>query len=778
MPDYHSKVHKSSIALALLFGVVHAAVAEDSSWFGPACGHEAVTVVPVGTQEMLVAVHSEPLQMAESETLLQTANGDLWISPDSLKRWRAPVPKESLTHDGVLWTPLRAVKGLHYRFDSCTQELWVDAAGAKRSVSRYDLAQEVAVPEGSAAVEPGGYFNLDTQLLHFNSRTQWSGLGELGLFNAWGYGATTFVADTDHAIRLETSWNRDDPGLLHRLTFGDAITRSSNFGQPVRFGGLQWGRKFSLRPDFITYPLPSFRGSAALASSVDVYVNQSLRSNQEVSSGPFELNRVPVVSGQGQVQLVIRDVLGREQVVSYPFYAAPILLREDLTDYTLETGWVRNNYTVNSFDYGRFLMAGTYRKGITDTFTAEAHSEILHEQQLFAVSGAWLQPVLGVFSAGFAGSGTAAGMGSGLQLGFERVSGAWSFAAELRRGSSRFARVGDGPDSVRRSELLRLGFMPHPGGSLSFNYLRQRRQNSGDVSILGMTYSYGFARDWILFVNTTQARAQTRDYNILIGLNWQFGQNLLASSEFSHDGHNNIGRFTVQRNMENALDYSWRASTETGENARSNVHADWGQERGFLSADAERFAGNNSYRLGYTTGVAWLGTDAFWTRRVDGSFAVVDTQSVPGVRIYTDERLAGRTDSQGKLLIPNLRTYETTNLRIEDSDVPIEYEISDLHQPLFLPTRGGTRALFSVKSLDGFVVKLHQADGSPVPAGARVVVPGVAEELPVGFEGQAYLSQPIPQNRLEARWEGHRCIAHWRAPTDNTISALCEEIKP
>ena len=778
MPDYHSKARKRSIALVLLFGVVHAAVAEDSSWFGPACSNDAVNVVPAGIQEMLVAVHSEPLQLAESETLLQTTNGDLWISPDSLKRWHVPVPKESLTRDGVLWAPLRAVQGLHYRFDSCTQELWVDTAGTKHAVSRYDLGRQVAIPEGSAAIESGGYFNLDTQLLHSNNRTQWAGLGELGLFNAWGYGATTFVADTDHATRLETNWTQDDPEFLHRLTLGDAITRGSNFGQPVRFGGLQWGRQFSLRPDFITYPLPSFRGNAALASSVDVYVNQSLRSNQDVSSGPFELNRVPVISGQGQVQLVIRDVLGREQVVSYPFYAAPILLQEDLTDYTLETGWVRNNYTTHSFDYGRFLTAGTYRKGITHTFTAEAHSEILHEQQLFAVSGAWLQPSLGVFSAGLAGSGTAVGAGSGMQLGFERISGAWSFAAELRRGTPRFTRVGDGSDSVRRSELLRLGFVPHPGGSLSFNYLHQRRQSSGDVSILGITYSYGFARDWILFVNTTQARAQSRDYNVLIGLNWQFGQNLLATSEFSHEAHNNIGRFTVQRNMENALDYSWRASMETGENARRTVHADWGQERGFLSADAEHFAGNNSYRLGYTTGVAWLGTDTFWTRRVDGSFAVVDVQGVPGVRIYTDERLAGRTDAQGKLLIPNLRTYETTNLRIEDGDVPIEYEISDLHHPLFLPTRGGTRALFSIKSLDGFVVKLHQADGRPVPAGARVMVPGLAEELPVGFEGQAYLSRPSSQNRLEAQWVGHRCVAHWLATSEDVVSALCEEVKP
>lgn len=778
MPRYHSRLRSGGVAFALLFSAVRVAVAEEPSWFEPGCKETGVKVVPAGVQQMLVVVHTEPLQTGESDTLLQTANGDLWAAPESLKRWHVSVPRESLTYDGTRWSPLRAVSGLRYRFDDCTQELWVDSAGVKRAVSRFDLAQEVAIPEGSAAIEPGGYFNLDTQLLQFNGRTQWSGVGELGFFNAWGYGANTFVADTDHTVRLDTNWNVDDPEHLHRLTLGDAITRSSNFGQPVRMGGLQWGRKFSLRPDFITYPLPSFRGSAALASSVDVYVNQSLRGNQQVPVGPFELNRVPVVSGQGQVQLVIRDVLGREQVLSYPFYAAPVLLREGLTDYTVEAGWLRNNYAVNSVDYGRFLVAGTYRKGITDTLTTEAHAEILHEQQLFAVSAAWLQPTLGVFSAGLAGSGTVSGLGGGVQLGFERISSLWSFGAEVRRSSPRFVRVGDGPDNVRQSELLRVGFVPHPSGSLSFNYLHQRRESSGDISILGMTYGYGFARDWTLFVNTTQTRAQTRDYNILIGLNWQFGKNLLASSEFSHDGRNNLGRLTVQRNMETALDYSWRASVETGESARRSVHGQWSQERGTLSGDAERYSGGSSYRLGYTTGIAWLGTDAFWTRPVDGSFAVVDTQGVPDVRIYTDERLAGRTSAQGKLLVPNLRTYETTNLRIEDGDVPIEYEITDLHQPLFLPTRGGTRARFSVKSVGGLTVKLHLEDGRPVPAGAQVLIPGVGEELPVGFEGQAYLTQPGSRNRLEARWGGHRCIAHWPASDAAIIDALCTEVTP
>ena len=762
------------VVAVVLSSAIPVASAADAFWFGPACENQSVKVVPVGNQQMLVSVRTGPKEPNDSDSILQTADGNLWVAPESLKRWRAAVPRKVMRYDGELWSPLHEVPGLVYRLDSCTQTLWVDTAAATRSVTRVDLLPDTGAPEGMARIEPGGYFNLDAQLLNAAGSTQWAGVSELGMFNRWGYGAASFVNNQTRFIRLDTSWSVDDPSSLHRLVLGDAITRGGNFGQSVRIGGVQWGRQFSLRPDILTYPLPSFRGSAALASSVDVYVNQSLRSSQDVPSGPFELNRVPVVAGSGEVELVVRDVLGREQIVAVPFYAAPVLLREGLTDYTIEAGWLRNNYAIDSVDYGRFLLAGTYREGLSDTLTLETHGEVLREQELLALSGAWLQPALGVFSAGVAGSGTVRGLGGSLQLGFERISRAWSFVAEVRRSTPRFVRAGDGPDTVSRSELVRVGFTPHANGSLSLSYLQQTRETSGKVSILGLTYSYGFARDWNLFVNTTRAASPVSNYTAYAGLNWQFGRNLLASAEFNHDGQSNNGRLTAQRAMQSALDYSWRASAETGVNARRDIGAQWAQERGTLTADVERKAGNGSYRLGYSTGVALLGSDAFWTRPVNGSFAVVDTQGVPNVRIYTNEQPTGRTNASGKLLVPNLRTYETTYLRIEDGDVPIEYEMAELRQPIFLPTRGGTRAHFSLHALDGLTIRLHQEDGSPVPVGAQVFARDVNDALPVGFDGQAYLGQPVKGNRLDVRWPGHHCIARWPFSAAATIDALCK----
>ncbi len=69
--------------------------------------------------------------------------------------------------------------------------------------------------------------------------------------------------------------------------------------------------------------MPSIAGSAALPSTVDVLINNRRGATSSVQPGPFEITDVPIVTGAGQVQLVVRDLLGRETVISQGYYVAP-----------------------------------------------------------------------------------------------------------------------------------------------------------------------------------------------------------------------------------------------------------------------------------------------------------------------------------------------------------------------------------------------------------------------------------------------------------------------
>ena len=140
---------------------------------------------------------------------------------------------------------------------------------------------------------------------------------------------------------------------LASLRLGDSISGASSWGGAVRFGGAQWATNFSLQPGFVTFPLPGISGEAALPSTVDLYVDSALRMRRQVPSGPFSIQDLPVPSGRGDARLVVRDILGREQIITQPFDTNSRLLKQGLHDYSYELGFVRRDFGIDSNNYGR-----------------------------------------------------------------------------------------------------------------------------------------------------------------------------------------------------------------------------------------------------------------------------------------------------------------------------------------------------------------------------------------------------------------------------------------
>jgi len=115
---------------------------------------------------------------------------------------------------------------------------------------------------------------------------------------------------------------------------GDTITRGLAWTRPIRMGGVQVQRSFGLRPDLVTLPLPPLSGSAAVPSTVEVYVNNLKTFSQEVGTGPYRLSNIPAVTGSGMARVVVRDSAGREIESTLPFYASASLLAPGLTNFS------------------------------------------------------------------------------------------------------------------------------------------------------------------------------------------------------------------------------------------------------------------------------------------------------------------------------------------------------------------------------------------------------------------------------------------------------------
>ncbi|MBU1757320.1 MAG: fimbria/pilus outer membrane usher protein, partial [Alphaproteobacteria bacterium] len=184
-----------------------------------------------------------------------------------------------------------------------------------------------------------------------------------------------------------------------------------------RFAGIHLARDFSTQPGFVTIPMPTIAGESEVASVVDVYVNNVLTGTRDVPAGPFSITDVPVVTGGGEVQLVVRDLLGRETTVRARYYSARRLLRRGLDDYSLEAGFLRRDFGRSSFDYGDPMASASYRYGFSDGLTGEVHGEISPDVRMGGVGASVAVANIGILNASTAFSHSERGTGGATRSG-------------------------------------------------------------------------------------------------------------------------------------------------------------------------------------------------------------------------------------------------------------------------------------------------------------------------------------------------------------------------
>ena len=141
-------------------------------------------------------------------------------------------------------------------------------------------------------------------------------------------------------------------------------------------GGPQISRDYALRPDLVMGPTANVTGSAAVPSSVDVFVNSFRLYTQDVDPGPYRIENLPLVGGNGEATLVTREVSGKESTQTVPFFSSPRLLSPGAFGYSAEIGYRAQTMVWNSFSYAPSLIGtASLRGAIADWATVEAHTE-------------------------------------------------------------------------------------------------------------------------------------------------------------------------------------------------------------------------------------------------------------------------------------------------------------------------------------------------------------------------------------------------------------------
>ena len=121
-----------------------------------------------------------------------------------------------------------------------------------------------------------------------SGRPSAAGRLDLRAFSHWGVASSGFLIyarETGNigssggvaasAIRLDTSYTFSNAETLHRVRVGDFISGGLSWTRPVRLAGAQFSLDFGLRPDLVTFPLPSVSGSASGAAHTFTSISYS-----------------------------------------------------------------------------------------------------------------------------------------------------------------------------------------------------------------------------------------------------------------------------------------------------------------------------------------------------------------------------------------------------------------------------------------------------------------------------------------------------------------------
>ena len=359
-------------------------------------------------REWLLSVVLNDQLVSDGALFIRDREGDWAVQVLDLRVWRVRLDNDRIiTFNGEAFYPLAALPDLQQRYDeaSLTIELSLPATAFEPST----LVAERPTNLGAVAGR-GGFLDYDLLFVSGDGlRTRMDALLELGMFDQIGVLVSGFragdVANSEREfVRLDSTFTRDFPGRRATLRLGDSLTAGGALGRPVRFGGAQWSTDFSTDPTFVTFPLPTIGGLADQPSVAEVFLNNTRRVTEQVPPGPFAIEDLPALTGAGELQLKVTDLLGRETLVSQSYYVSSRLLRAGLSDYSYEVGFEREKFNEASFDYGRPLAAATHRYGITDGLTGEGRIELSQRRQAAGAGASVLLGTFGLLSGGAIGS--------------------------------------------------------------------------------------------------------------------------------------------------------------------------------------------------------------------------------------------------------------------------------------------------------------------------------------------------------------------------------------
>ncbi|WP_074254703.1 fimbria/pilus outer membrane usher protein [Vannielia litorea] len=579
-------------------------------------------------------------------------------------------------------------------------------------------------------------------------------------------------------IRQETRLDLHNLNRAVTLTLGDVTTSATAWSRPIRMGGVQLRRDFSLRSDLVTEQLFSFEGAAAVPSSVDVYIENNRAYTGQVQPGPFRLEDVPIASGGGDAVVVVRDATGREVTREVSFFTSPNLLKKGRFDFSLETGRAREAYGSESGQYGGTdLYSATLAYGLTRRMTLEAHVEG-SDDLLLAGFGIHAATRIGELSFAVGQSdylGTSAGFAYGtlstqigkvdLQVSSLRAEAGFADLAYVTGleylGADAISDAGSLLEFPTITDVISVGIpISDDYRNLGLSLVRSERASSRDL-IASVAYSHSLDKGGANFSVYGSHNFESEESRFSMALSMPLGKRTTGRAQVStsSSGERIESLYASRAISDGVGDYGYTARLERQDGRYyGGGSVEYLGRYGKVSGEL-LYSDGQSYLRGAAEGaVVIAGGQPALGNTISDSFAVVRT-GVPDLPVQLHHREVTRTGMGGVALVPGLSSFRLSHVSVDPKKLDDSVVLGATGADVVPSRRGGVLVDFKLEGASGeadasALVTLVSASGAPLPPGSEAKLGGKGAGFPVGYDGLTYVDGLKSQNTLKVELAG------------------------
>lgn len=692
---------------------------------------------------------------------------DFYVASVDLQR--AGLPADKLPPGEVNMSQLSGVKT---EYDSGRQRLLLSVPRdwlPERPVSFGGEPTQITPQNGQGALLNYDFYTSHTQ--HGDGQASlWHELrffNDVGFFSSTGYLRQRLTGDNNQQegyVRYDTVFTAMHEESATQWRLGDVVSDALSWSSSVRVGGISWGRDFSLRPDLVTWPLPTFSGEAVVPTAADLFINGYQAGSTQIQPGPFTLTNLPYINGAGEAVLVTRDALGRQVSTTLPFYVASDLLKTGMTDGAVTFGSLRRNYGLENFDYGPALGSATYRYGASDYLTLESHGEGAKSLALAGAGALVRLGRFGVVNGALSESRMRGNPGEQRTWGYQYNTSAFSLATQHSRRTRGFgnlalydqlSRVDDDnfPQASlsQRSDQYSLTFNMGTFGNVGAAWIGVRTFDAQKTELLNLSWSRNLWRSSSLYLAASRDQQQG-EWTLAMSLQIPLGarDSAALSMEKTPDA-GQTQRINYNHAMPTDGGFGWNLAWARQSQRHNYQQATLGwrnnnvELQGGVYGESDAFTG-----WGEAQGAVVLMDNHFFTaNKINDAFALISTDGHADVPVNYENQPVGKTNAQGYLLIAGVSAYYPAHYSINTLNLPADTRLKETGRRIALRRQSGFLVEFPLEQSRAASVILYNEQGQPLPLASLVLRPQNASAV-VGYDGIVWLEDLESVTPLQA----------------------------